>query len=84
MAKFPSKSGGGDNTGGVRLPSNTDKAIMTRTEDLLNELEQTLAMSIGNVFLNTKATVTNFAQLKGKAAGKSLLLGGLEDIKNSI
>ena len=84
MAKFPSKSGGGDNKGGVRLPSNTDKAIMTRTEDLLNELEQTLALSIGNVFLNTKATVTNFAQLKGKASGKSLLLSNLEDIKNSI
>lgn len=80
MAKFPSKQG----TGGVRLPSNTDMALMTRTEDLLNDIEQTLAMSIGSVFFNQKASITSFSQLKGKAAEPSLLLGKLDKICESI
>ena len=77
MGKFGSKTG-------IKVPSGIYNALMTRTENLLDNIEQSVALSVGSVFLDQGNNIKNINDLRNKTAGKSLLLSGLRDIKNAI
>lgn len=70
--------------GGIKLPSGVFNTLMTRTENLLGNLEESVALSVGSVFLNQSNTVKNLNDLRSKASGKSLLLTGLSDISSKL
>ena len=72
----------------VEQASDTQKILFARTEELLEAIEQSIAMSVGNVFFG-ETNVTNFEKLKSKAANKtsvsnSFIYTGLKNIQTSI
>lgn len=72
----------------VEQASDTQKILFARTEELLESIEQSIAMSVGNVFFG-ETNVTNFEKLKSKATNKtsvsnSFIYTGLKNIQTSI